>query len=66
MGERSREVRVYLVEYRCDECGSLMEFTGRMLPSLPPLYEHRCRNNHTISLSRSYPTTDYSDRGDDD
>lgn len=57
---KKREVRTYMVELICDECGVPMEFTGIVYDSYPGQYEHRCpKCGRTSYPDRSYPIIEY-------
>ena len=65
MAEIKTEVKVYKIEYVCDECkdGFLLP-TGRELLSYPPQYPHKCSNplcNRQITFRQRYPRTVYED-----
>lgn len=43
--ETERRVKVYEINYRCEECGiGCLERSGPMLLSNPPQYTHVCNN----------------------
>ena len=45
MGELKSRVRVYRIDYICDEdgCEGFVLPTGLVLDSYPPFYEHECK-----------------------
>ena len=56
MAERLIEVKVYRVEYLCDKCGEVMQWSGMTLTLNPPKYPHRCYAcDFTINLDAVYP-----------
>jgi hypothetical protein len=62
MAEEQTEVKVYMVEYRCDKCGNgYLKPTGSMLASSPPWYPHECDFCGDISKfhKEKYPLTRY-------
>lgn len=62
--EISKEVKVYLVEYKCPECenGQLLP-TGNALMTYPPKYPHKCTEcDYMQTFSHQYPTIRYDNR----
>lgn len=52
---RSRYVKIRMEEPVCD-CGELLQFTGRMITSVPVSYEYVCPVcQYTYILGRKYP-----------
>jgi len=65
MAEIKTEVKVYKIDYVCDECkdGFLLP-TGVMLPTCPAQYPHKCSNslcNRQITFRNQYPRIVYDD-----
>jgi len=59
--EQKREVKVYLVEYKCPSCdkGNLYP-TGNVLTTYPPIYPHKCSKcDYMENFKFSYPTLQY-------
>ena len=62
MPEIKRRVIPMHIEYACDECskapnpGCLLEFTGKVLPMIPPKYEYTCTNCKKLFIKdKLYP-----------
>lgn len=61
MPEHNRAIKSFIVTYEC-ECGKAdIEFTGRVLTSLPPYYVHKCPAcGKEHKLRKQYPNLDHS------
>ena len=57
MPETRREVKTYLINYICDECGDgFMEPTGKMLLTNQPGFPHQCNKCEAReTFSDKYP-----------
>ncbi len=54
------EVRTFITELHCDQCGGDMKSTSSARLTSPPTYEHECRQcGHIEWMNRVYPATDY-------
>ena len=59
-----REMKVWQVEYACDQCGGEIEYDGIMLTSHPPKYQHTCIHGnccHKHYLKYVYPRITYGE-----
>ena len=65
MAEHLQEVKVFRVNYRCNECGEDLIYSGSALLMAPPLYMHYCKNEECgslykeVTLREKYPTLRY-------
>lgn len=59
--EQKTEVKVYKVDYICDECKvGKMKWRGITLTSYPPQYPHTCEKcGATQNLLYNYPHTEH-------
>jgi len=60
MAEKKVEVKIYEVNYICDNCGAgEMKSEGlALLLSFPGKYKHKCTNcDHTMLSANQYPYT---------
>lgn len=55
---RKTKAETFVVTYHCPKCQETMTYTGVMLPSNPPWYEHVCTCGHSERLRRTYPWTE--------
>lgn len=56
-------VTTFKIEYICDHCkkGHMVP-TGKILPSYPPKYEHKCDNTNCNAIENfniTYPTIEF-------
>lgn len=59
--EKDVEVKTKLVNYLCDDCGGVVDYSdGNMLLSTPPKFKHACRDCHKEYIfTHKYPYTKY-------
>lgn len=64
MGEIKKSVQPVYVRYLCDKCGGEMLPTGISTASMPPLYQHKCKDCGEIDSFRcTYPRIEYETTG---
>lgn len=57
---KTKEVRVFMDELICDNCGAKMEFSGIVLTSAPPMFEHICpKCGKRVNPREKYPLIRY-------
>jgi hypothetical protein len=57
MAKTEKKVYSVNIDYGCDKCGEgFMRYTGVMLSSYPPLYQHRCNKcGYGTDYRETYP-----------
>ena len=66
MPEETKEVKTFMVYYKCDVCKiGYMQPTGLMLQSMPPQFPHKCDNkdcdHHENFTGLKYPRKYYQE-----
>ena len=57
---RKQEVRTFVLNLLCDDCGGQMVFKGDGLLTYPPKFTHICMEcGKEVITDKVYPTTEY-------
>jgi DNA-directed RNA polymerase subunit RPC12/RpoP len=57
---RKQEVRTFILNLLCDECGGQMVFKGDGLLTYPPKFPHICMEcGKEVITDKIYPATEY-------
>lgn len=57
---KETKVQPYRIEQICDNCGGMMRFLGKQLPTNPPVYPHQCEVcGHGEQFKDIYPAIRY-------